>query len=206
MPIPESVTELFGRYTAPGAPDTPVAGVARLIMEGRLSRTSADQLLDHYGIQYTRHFRDSLVDLVINVIREALRDSELTEDEEQFIQSLKRSLRLEEGDLLANRRADVMSILTREVERILQDGQVDSVESLHQVALQRAFDLSYDQYVELTRKPVERLMDRFIAQITSDGIVTPEERVRLERQLLALDTVYTLTAQQRRSLERADGS
>ena len=203
MPVPESIIELFNRYLAPGAPDTPVAGVVRLIINDKLSRVEVDQLLDTYGIQYTRHFRDSLVDLVVNVIREALRDSELTDDEELFIQALKRSLRLEEGDLLTYRRAEVTSLLTREVERILRDGQVDSAEALHQVALQRAFDLSYDQYLELTRKPVERLVDGFIARITSDGVVTTAERTALERQLLALDTVYSLTATQRRNLDRA---
>ena len=46
-------------------------------------------------------------------------------------------------------------------------------------------------------------MDEVIADIVADGVVTREERHRLEFQIRALDTVYTLTPAQRKQLQEA---
>jgi len=53
---------------------------------------------------------------------------------------------------------------------------IDPMEALHQVELQEAFDLAYDEYQELTRPAAQGLVDEIIADIVADGRVTREER------------------------------
>lgn len=117
------------------------------------------------------------------------------------IRQLKIIFRIKDADLYKLKRDEVKELLTIEISRILSDKIVDQSEALHQVDLQRVLDLSYDQYLELARKPIERIVDDLIAKMSADGVVTDAEREELFRQIIALDTMYSLSPTQKRIIK-----
>lgn len=135
-----------------------------------------------------------LLDVLIYFIEHCLEDHALTAEEQTAIRDLKRVFRVEEGDLYALKRERIADVLRAEIPLILRDRNVDRAEALHQVSLQRAFDLSYDQYLELTREYVERIVEELIYRITYHGRVDRSEREDLFSQIQSLDTVYRLDA------------
>ncbi len=102
---------------------------------------------------------------------------------------LKLLFRIEEGDFYIFKRKEVGELLASEMGRILDDRSVNKVEALHKVDLQRAFDLSYDQYLELTKEQMDRIVDEIA-----------EERGDTIGKLLALDSVFRLSEKQKRIL------
>lgn len=194
---------MLERLAAPGLAKTPTAGIARLTLSGELSRVAIEDLATGFGGTDDGRVRESIMDFAIMVIRECLRDHVLLPDEADFIREMKIHLGIREGDLLDSRDEDVRSILTREVERLFEDGRVDSQEDLFQVALQEALSLSYDEYIELTRESAKRLVDRWVAKITEDGVITGAERQDLNRRVAALGRVYSFTPEQKQRLARS---
>jgi hypothetical protein len=197
------VREVFARLIASERQDSAAGAVAELIAEDRLDRTTFDEVVRHYGVAESAHFRDGLLDLVIHAVRAALRDHCLTSDERDEIRRLKVIFRVAEGGFFKHRRSDVGEILCGEVSRLLDDEHIDLEEALYEVELQALFDLAYDEFLELTRPEVTRVVDRTIASITADGVVSAAESERLLRQLLALNTVYRLSYTQRQAIKRA---
>jgi hypothetical protein len=151
-------------------------------------------------VDESRRFRDGLLDLVLHGVRSALRDHTLGRDEAALIHELTVLFGIREGEFYRRRRDEVAAVLQQEIHQILQDEGVDRSETVHQEALQRIFGLAYDQYLELIRDAVTPFVDRAITAAAADGVVTPEERARVDRQLAALSTVYVLSYQQRRAL------
>jgi hypothetical protein len=132
-----------------------------------------------------------------------LADHRITPSEQEELRRVKRVLGVAEGSLYARRSVRVMEILDREMRRLLTDRMIDSAEALHQVDLQEAFDLGYDEYLVITQPTAHLLVDEIIAEIVADGRVTREEREHLEARIRALDTAYTFTASQRTQLQNA---
>lgn len=203
MPTSEHLRAVFQREVAAAAQDSAVGAVTELIAEDRLDGITLGEVVAHYRVETSAHFRDGLLDLVIRAAREALRDHCLTREEVESIRLLKIALRIQAGDFYRYRRAAIADLLLGEVQRLLEDDRIDETEALYQVELQALFDLSYDQYVDLTREQLTRVVDRVVTKITADGMITPEERSQLERQIAALDTVYRFSHPQRVALRRS---
>lgn len=199
----EHVREVFARIIASERHDSAVGAVAELVAEDRLNRDTFESVVREYGVAESARFRDGLLDLVLRAVQAALRDHCLTSDEREAIRRLKVVFRLPEGAFYKHRRREVAEILRGEINRILADEHVDVTEALYEVELQGLFDLAYDEFLELTRPEMTRAIDRLIARITADGVVTSHEAARLQRQLLALNTVYSLSFTQRQALKRA---
>jgi hypothetical protein len=103
-------------------------------------------------------------------------------------------------DLWKLRRREVEELVGREVGRILSNGMVDQAEALYQAHLQEIFDLSYDQYLEVSRRFVDRIVDEKIRELATSG-AGPRERVQQLFSLITrLDTVYKLRKSQKEGL------
>jgi hypothetical protein len=171
--------------------------VLRLVSSGESQAVTAQAmcaLWDSLSEDEQQELKLALLDLLLFIMEEFLDDHTLGEDEQEALQYLKRLFRVEEGDFYTLKRDGITDVLRGEISLILADRSVDAVEALQQVALQRAFDLSYDQYLELTHGYVSRIVDDTIARIAADGYVDDEERERVFPQIRALDTVYRLDA------------
>jgi hypothetical protein len=146
---------------------------------------------------------DVILDAVLFAIERALIDHHISPDEQEALHQLKRSLGVVEGSLYARRAQRMAEILDAEMRRLLADREIDLNEALHQVELQEALDLGYDEYLSLTQPGAQRLVDDIVTELVADGRVTREERYYLEARIRALDTAYKFTTEQRARLQGA---
>jgi hypothetical protein len=113
---------------------------------------------------------------------------------------LKRLLHINEGDLWGLRRREVEELVGREAERILSDATVDQAGALYQAHLQEIFDLSCDQYLEVSRRFVDRIVDEKIRRLAASGARPRERAKQLYELIVRLDTVYKLRKSQKEEL------
>ena len=175
--------------------------VLTLAASGDLTRDAALELAR--ANRPERGYEGELVDAVLNIIEEALRDHHLTADERIEIRVIRHQLGLSEGALLLHRRERIADLLIREMKRLLADKKVDAAEALYQVDLQEIFDLSYDEYCAMTKSAADEIISALVNEITADGRVSSVERDRLQHQLLALDMIYEIPFAQIAQLQAA---
>jgi hypothetical protein len=149
-------------------------------------------LEDGLSEQETQELKLELLDILVYFIEQCLEDHSLSEEEQSALQCLKRLFRIAEGDFYTLKRDAITDSFRGEISRILADQTVDRSEVLDEVSLQPAFDLSYDQYLEVTREYVVRIVDDVVARVTADGYVDDDEREQVFSQIRALNTAYTL--------------
>lgn len=137
----------------------------------------------------------TLIDLtgfLVEFIARCLSDHSISANEQASIRRLKHLLRVEEGDLLQCQKQSMTEILAAEMGLILYDRIVDAHEAVHQVDLQVAFDLSYDQWLDLMNEFIRPIVQEFIDKVMADGVVTPTEREGVLRRLSSLNTVMKI--------------
>lgn len=176
--------------------------IVRVVSEGDLGPAVVEKVTRLFATEKPGALRDELLDILMLAIREALQDHRLTAEERHFISQLKRLFRITEGDFYRLRRTALEEILRVETKRLLTDERIDTAESLHQVELQALFDLSYDQYLDLTSSEVSAVVDRIIDRLERDD-VGAAERGGFFQQLSALNAVYRLSPRQHEALARA---
>jgi hypothetical protein len=196
----QCLSTVFSTLYKSEVPPDPIGRIVQLLMSGTLRPATFQEACNAVGAG-PGSLKESLVDLVLQFTRVCISDHLLTAEENSSIQWLKGVFKIREGDFYRLRRDEVQEILVAEIRRILDDNRVDPVESLHQVDLQRAFGLSYDQWLELTRGPVDEIVNGLVENIADDNVATSDERETFVRRLFALDTVYKLTPSQRRLLD-----
>jgi hypothetical protein len=199
------LAQLRGYYAedARNSGQSPLGAVASLIASDHLSRDTFNDVLGRHGLASPDSILGGLLDQIIGAVRVALADHRLSPDKQLFFREIKTYCRIPAGSFYEHRAREVSDLLCEQVARMISDGRVSGEEALQQVELQTLFDLSYDQYLELTRRPIAALIDQLIATFVADGVLTQHERAALERQLIALDTVFVLDAPQRAALARA---
>ncbi len=129
---------------------------------------------------------------LIHYIALALDDHSLSEAEQARIRWLKRYFGLEEGDLLRLQRESVTELLLAEMGLILRDAQVDAAESLHQVHLQQALDLGYDQFLDLIEPRVRPMVEKLLDELRGKEYIPRKLRDDVTRRLQLLNTVIPL--------------
>lgn len=134
----------------------------------------------------------SLAGFLVLVIAAALVDHALSPEEKSRIRLLKHLLRIEEGDLLRYHRQGIKEVLAAEMGMILYDASVDESEAVHQVDLQSAFDLGYDQWLEITEEYIRPIVEQFLSHAMVDGHASPAEKAAILRRVARLNTVVRL--------------
>lgn len=129
---------------------------------------------------------------ILHYIWAALDDHHLSPEELQRIRQLKRYFQLEEGDLVRFQRQGVIHLLLTEMALILRDRTVDSAEEVHQVDLQAALDLGYDQFLELIEGQLRPVVEELLNELRSAEYPSKQLRDSVFRRLQALGTVITL--------------
>ena len=191
-----SISEVFTEFQRSQSPSGLVADVAASLAAGNLSRAELNKAFERGGLQ--PDCRDEFLDLVLFYLQKCLEKHQLTPEEKSSIHQLKLFLHVKEGDFWRFKKYEVADLLTAEIKKILEDRRVDQAEALRMVDIQTAFDLSYDQVLEISRQPVAEIINELLGKVTADGVVTGNERQEFIDQLLALDTVCHLTEEQRR--------
>jgi len=179
----------------------PVGALVSLLAAGERNRTAFRSLTDEFEVGRDEWFRKNVLDLVLGFIEHVLNGGSPAHPDIQAIEELKAFVDIREGEFIQQRPVEISAILTQHLEAILDDLTIDSREDLQQVELQSVFDVSYDQYLALTRRPIESAMETLQQQLR----YATENRDRLlmadsEMKLRALEPLFLLAVAQPRTL------
>jgi hypothetical protein len=197
----EALSRHFSTVHADAGSTGAVAEILLLLSQGILDGAPFAKIIKQHELNREPWFRQQRLDLVVGYISALLSEGELDSKALGSIATLKKCLGVLEGDFISLRPAEVAAVLTSELERILEDDFIDEVEDLRQTELQAAFDLSYDQYLQLTRAEFEREMASLMERLELAKRARNSESVRvLEEKIQALDPIYQLAVSQPRRL------
>lgn len=202
MPTEElNVGSHFQRYVERRGAKGTTGEVASALAQRQLGSGVIPGILRTYGDAHEIWFRKQLLDLVLDFIEAAVTDGAISEKITQDIRSLKEDLGIREGEFFKYRPAEVAAILGQQLDYILEDLQIDTAEDLYQVELQDVFDLSYDQYLQLTRSAFERALETLREAIhRAEWSRDNDALSRLQQQRSALEPVAQLALAQKRTL------
>jgi hypothetical protein len=145
-----STRDLFVRFAVAEPVDGPLGDIADLLAAGTLDRQSFDGVAAGVSERGdVRRFRDGLLDLVLYAARESLRDHALSGDEAALLRELTTLFRVVEGEFSARRREPLARLLRDEMRRLADDGVLDWTEAAYLDAIQAAFRLGYDEFLDL---------------------------------------------------------
>lgn len=129
---------------------------------------------------------------IVHYLALALNDHALSGEEQLRIRELKRHFGLEEGDLVRLQRQAVVTLLQAEMSVILQDAAVDGVEQIHQVDLQKALDLGYDQFLDLIEPSIQPIVEGLLDQLRATPFPSPGLKDAVFKRLRLLNFVIPL--------------
>jgi hypothetical protein len=152
-----SLNDVFANYINSHHPTGPLADIVEILADVGPSRVAVDEVFKGLGKRAAARLSNALLDLLLFYVDFCLGDHELTTDEKLNIKHIKILFHIKEGQLYDLRRDAIKELLRVEMHRIMEDNQIDCIEDLHEVELQAVFDLSYDQYLELTINIASRL-------------------------------------------------
>lgn len=191
MPYSDLLQPLAMSFRDVPMADPRVASIVEVLARGdTLDRDSFERLL---GVRDPAS-EASLCDFLLHCIAAFLSDHSLSVEEKSAIRYLWRLFQVSEGHLARVRGDRVGQLLAVELGRMLEDRRIDAAEALHQVDLQEVFGLGYDQYLELTKPHVFRVLLSLLDQIDpdKDRVVSEEDLAWYHRQLVGLDTAFNL--------------
>jgi hypothetical protein len=178
-----------------------VGEILSLLSQGCLKRAAFAEIIERHELNRESWFSKQRLDLVLGYVSALVADGDLDAEHLKAISNLKNCLGVTEGDFVSLRPAEVAAILAGELEQILEDDSIDEEEDLRQADLQDVFDLSYDQYLQLTRIEFERAMSSLVERLERARGNGDNDLVRqLEHKIAALDPVYRLAVSQHRRL------
>lgn len=170
----------------------PVGVVAATLAAGDFS--SAIQIaIDQFGVGDEPWFRGQVLDLILDYARSRLTEEAWSIDQVADIRLLCRACQVRSEEFMDLRPAEVSQLLQERVDAVLDDVRITGDEELHFVALQAAFDLSYDDFLALARPALERGALLLPHQL-EDGSIDLHSYTR------DLTPLYALSCKQMRSL------
>lgn len=196
------IQEFFAEYCKTIGSGGPIGEAVERLASGHIDPGLFGDLNAKHGIAREHWFRAGALDLVLAFISHLLVGGKLSADDVVAIRLLKTALHVREGDFIAHRPAETAEILESQLEEILADNRIEEAEDLYMVELQAAFDLSYDEYLQLVRRP---LANAIATLRPSEAHAAPPEATSADsnsppRYLDALTEMYRLASSTRRSL------
>lgn len=148
-----------------------VNDIVELICLGQLNPQSLDAVLNGYRIKDIEKIKHKLLDLLLAYYHRVLDDNFITSEEAENVNLLKRLFRIKEGDFHKYKYAEIETILDRQLKHMYQNNTIDREEALQKVELQELFDLSYDQFLEISQKAVKAALNRGADPIELDTFI-----------------------------------
>ena len=136
---------------------------------------------NEFGKDYRRRQLQEMVDLVLYFLRWCLDDHKITAAEIEALNELRLLLDIQDGDLYRERKDAIRALLERQIDWMEADFRITYAEELYLVDLQRIFDLSYDQLLELSRPHVAEILDNLYLQLSI--VDTPDVRIQMDQLL-----------------------
>jgi hypothetical protein len=133
--------------------------IAELISQGMLTSVSLDTILNEYNIKLDK-IKSNILDMILSYINITLEDNYIMEKEASNVNFLKRFFKIKEGDFYSLKYYDIERILEKQFEHMYKDNSINNVEALQKFELQELFNLSYDQFLQLSEKAVRSAIAR----------------------------------------------
>lgn len=124
-----------------------------LIIDGKLSPISRDEVLAARKIARVSDLKEESVSVVIDYAKLCLEDGVLSDSEIDDMRMLKLFFKIGDGDFYkCKKQEEVKEILTVELQKLYADKVIDKNEALMKVDLQVMFGLSYDEFYEIVNE------------------------------------------------------
>jgi len=107
-----------------------------------------------------KSYKSEFLDIILDYIGIVLNDDIITEDELSNCDQLKLIFKIEEGDFYKYKFTEINKILLKQLFKLYLDNTINKEEALQKVALQKLFDLSYDQFNEFDLHEAEHALER----------------------------------------------
>jgi len=133
--------------------------IAELISQGMLTSVSLNTILNEYNIKLDK-IKSNILDMILSYINIILEDNYIMEREASNVNFLKRFFKIKEGDFYSLKYYDIERILEKQFEHMYKDNSINKVEALQKFELQELFNLSYDQFLQLSEKAVRSAIAR----------------------------------------------
>lgn len=197
MQTPPSVQAHFKNLLGSIDESDPVMPLVVSLAKGALTPADRHHLSSEPG-DPRPGLRKLELDLVLSFIQEHLEAETFDATHQQAFTFLKQLFEVREGEFLEHRPVELATMLTAQLETILEDEIIDPQEDSIQAALQAALDLGYDQYLALTRRAFENVDSSLRAALeqSRDGPTAVTLRDKLSR----LEPLIRLAQLQHRSL------
>jgi hypothetical protein len=160
----------------------------------KLKKTAPKEITEALDPEVAEIVKAETTAFLLSAIRDAVADHALTDAEMQGLSHMQRVFRIEEGDLLQHHPDEVAWLLSQELERLLEDQEIDPKEAVHETKLQELLGLGYDQFIALTAPEIEAvILDLLHAldRVEEEG-TEAEKEARVRERLRALSTIYKL--------------
>lgn len=190
---PVAVREHFTRFIAERGAFGPIGAAAEALVEGVELPLPIDDRADLSGVDRRSMALRERLDLILGYVAQRRPTVPSIGALALEVRWMKRLLFIEEGSFYALRRSEVALVLAAELDPILEDYRIEDAEDLQLFELQAAFDLSYDQYLELVSGPVQHAMFMLVARGNLSGRDASEARAKAGE----LWTMFELTRRHR---------
>jgi hypothetical protein len=148
-----------------------VNDIAEQISVGQLTAQNLENLLRENGQNSIESIKNNILDMLLAYVNFILEDNCITSNEAENVHFLKRFFKIREGDFYSKKYHQIEEILNKQFEYMYQNNVIDTNEALQKVELQQLFDLSYDQFLELSRNAVQGAIERGANVIDLDTFI-----------------------------------
>ena len=136
--------------------------ILQTIIDGKWTSIRHQNILATYKVRSNSvAFKEETLDVALQYARICLEDDAISEKETKAMYMLKRLLGIEEGDFYKyGKKDDVQGILTAQLLKLYDDGEISTEEALHKVDLQGLFNLSYEEFEDVVREIAQAAHDK----------------------------------------------
>ena len=174
----------------------PIGELAVLLSRGVLDPVAFAEHVKAHGLAGVDWFRRQVVDLAFGFIVKGLEGGGVKPGHLGKVRRVNAFLHITDGEFLKLRPAEVAAVIGEQLDLILTDSEISREEELHQVELQAAFGLGYDDYLALGRTAFERAY--FDLELVSR--FPGPAQFGLQRKLDALTPMYRMAIARKRTL------
>jgi hypothetical protein len=133
-----------------------------------------------YGISFAVDFENELQGFYKSYLKSCLEDKFISESELQDLRDLKRVLGLNDRQISVIHKELAGQIYKAEVEKVIQDGELDEDERLFIEKLQSDLKLSNDIAGSIYKQSGQELIQQFMHNAIADARLTPEEEAQMK--------------------------
>ncbi|WP_304343766.1 hypothetical protein [Chryseobacterium koreense] len=130
------------------------------ICNDKLSIELRDMITAKYLHEDIGKLKRESIKFLLYYVDAILKDDILTQEELANLKLLKMIFKIKQGDFYRNHKSEIQILLNKQLRKIYEDKKVDYEEAVYSVSLQELFDLSYDQYEELSEDEIRQAVER----------------------------------------------